>query len=105
MLLLQTFQKAIASADFRSVAATAVAVVAGGAVFFHLQEGLGWLDAFYFTTVTLTTVGYGDFSPATDGGKLFLMAYVVVGLGVMAALLGLIAELALEVTRERRADP
>ena len=42
MLLLQTFQKAIASADFRSVAATAVAVVAGGAVFFHLQEEHGW---------------------------------------------------------------
>jgi Trk K+ transport system NAD-binding subunit len=29
-------------------------------VIFHFVEGLAWVDAFYFTITTLTTVGYGD---------------------------------------------
>lgn len=29
-------------------------------VFFHFNEQLSWLDAFYFVVVTISTVGYGD---------------------------------------------
>ena len=45
---------------------------------------LGWfgLDSIYFSVVTISTVGFGDFSPETAAGKIFTMVYIIVGLGV-----------------------
>lgn len=56
-----------------------------GATFYHFVEGFSWLDAFYFCTITLTTIGYGDFSPKTDMGKLFTIPYAVMGIGILGA--------------------
>lgn len=53
-----------------------------GSVFYHLVEGLSYVDAIYFTAVTLTTVGYGDFAPQTDIGKIFTAVYAFVGIGI-----------------------
>uniref|UniRef100_A0A7S2DFV6 Potassium channel domain-containing protein n=1 Tax=Octactis speculum TaxID=3111310 RepID=A0A7S2DFV6_9STRA len=52
-------------------------------------------EALYFTTVTLTTVGYGDFAPKTDGGKLFTIIFIFLGLSVVFQIFSEIASLAL----------
>jgi voltage-gated potassium channel len=73
-----------------------LAVWGVGAVFYHLVEGLSYVDAIYFTACTLTTVGYGDITPKTDAGKLFTAAYTFVGIGIFlgfaAALFGSISD-------------
>lgn len=56
-----------------------------GMTFFHLVEGMSWLDALYFSVVTLTSVGYGDFVPETAIGKIFTMLYIVLGIGLFIA--------------------
>jgi voltage-gated potassium channel len=61
---------------------TAIAIVSGTA-FYSLVEGLRFVDALYFSVVTLTTVGYGDFAPETDLGKLFTDVYVLLGIGIL----------------------
>ncbi len=63
---------------------TLVAVVLGGTVFFHYVEGWRWLDAYFFTVVTLSTVGYGELVPATDLGRIGTTVFIFVGLGVFA---------------------
>lgn len=50
---------------------------AGSWCFSHL-DGLSFLDAFYMTTVTVTTVGYGDLYPSSIQSKVFACAYVPV---------------------------
>jgi hypothetical protein len=37
-----------------------LSIVFSSVVYFHLNEQLSWLDAFYFVVVTVSTVGYGD---------------------------------------------
>ncbi len=42
--------------------------------------------------ITIATVGYGDFSPATFAGKLFTIFYVLCGLGLFVATATAIAD-------------
>ena len=42
------------------------------------------VDALYFATVTMSTVGYGDFSPSTGGSRIFTCFYIAVALGAVS---------------------
>jgi voltage-gated potassium channel len=44
-----------------------------------------WTGAFYYTIVTLSTVGYGDIVPATPAARWFAISLLVIGLGVFAS--------------------
>ncbi len=57
-------------------------VVIGGTLGIMLLEDLSFVDAFYFTIVTIATVGYGDISPQTVAGKLFSLLLIVTGIGI-----------------------
>lgn len=58
-------------------------VILTGMFVYHFLEDWRWLDALYFSVITLTTVGYGDFSPQTDAGKIFTIFYIIVGIGII----------------------
>ena len=77
--------------QFASLAVLAAVAIASGTGFYSLVEGLRLVDAFYFSVVTLTTVGYGDFAPRTDAGKLFTAVYVLVGIGILLAFITTVA--------------
>ncbi|HTV75537.1 MAG TPA: NAD-binding protein, partial [Candidatus Baltobacteraceae bacterium] len=49
-----------------------------------IQTG-DWTGAFYYTIVTLSTVGYGDIVPHTAAARWFAMSLLVIGLGVFAS--------------------
>ena len=40
-----------------SLIATLLIIVISGTIFFHAVEGWSWLDSYFFTVVTLSTVG------------------------------------------------
>lgn len=76
-------ESALVKKQFRIVGGFALSALVFGAVFYHFTEGLKWIDAFYFSTITLATVGYGDIVPHTDLGKIFTTFYVLVGIGII----------------------
>ena len=49
-----------------------------------------FFDALYWSTVTLTTVGYGDLCPATDLGRLISMCSSIFGVAIIALPSGII---------------
>ncbi len=63
--------------------AVVVAIWLIGSLFYYRVEHFSLLDSFYFAATTLTTVGFGDLHPATPLGKMFTVAYVFTGLGVV----------------------
>lgn len=77
---------------FRWVAMIGGLTLGVGTVFYHFQESLSWLDSLYFSTITLTTIGYGDIVPHTPLGKLFTIFYVLLGVGIIAAVLNILVK-------------
>ncbi len=53
-------------------------------------------DAFYFTLVTGSTVGYGDVTPATDMARLFGMSVLLLSVASFAVALGVVLTPAIE---------
>jgi voltage-gated potassium channel Kch len=47
---------------------------------------VGLFDALYFSTMTFTTLGYGDFQPATTAGKLLAISETSAGVVLLALL-------------------
>lgn len=78
--------------SFKITAVAAFTMVGVGSIFFHFVQKLSWLDAVYFCTVTLATVGYGDIVPTTDAGKLFIIFYIIIGIGIIATFANLLVK-------------
>jgi DNA repair exonuclease SbcCD ATPase subunit len=52
-----------------------IVVLITGAVMFMFIEGWSFIDAFYFVTMTATTVGYGDLIPTHTTSKIITILY------------------------------
>ncbi len=65
-------------------------------------EDLSLADAFYFTIVTVATVGYGDIHPATLGGKILAVALIITGVGTFLGVVANATEMMLN-RREKKA--
>jgi len=104
--LLRQFQRGIrlmaGDPDSRALLAAVVAMLLGGAFFFHDVEGWPYLDALYYCVVTLTTVGYGDLVPRTAAGRLFAIPYILLGLGLVASFVATVARRLLEQRQQGR---
>ena len=69
-----------------------------GTIVFHRLESWTWIQSFYFSVVTITTVGYGDFTPPHDASRLFTAIYILVGVSIGLVTLSLIGS---EILRKR----
>jgi len=87
----QALKSIWASEQSRNILIAGAWLLVAGTISFAIIESLAPLDAFYFSFITLTSIGYGDIVPQTDLGKTAAVIYGLVGLGVFAALIGTIA--------------
>ena len=62
---------------------------------FEKWDGFTIVDSFYFTCVTITTLGYGDISPETQLGKIFIVIQALSGFVVISLFLSAVANRAL----------
>ena len=97
----------IAQFPGRSCVCLLLATVILGWAFFSLVEdssekNASWIDGMCWAIVTLTTVGYGDYSPESIAGRWVAMFVMAGGLGSVAILTGLLADLIREARIQER---
>ncbi len=83
--MFHAFRAMLGDPETKWIALAATSVIAIGTVAYMLLEHWTVVDSFYFSVVTLATVGYGDLHPTTELSRLFTVGYIVTGLGIVAA--------------------
>lgn len=81
--------------------------IAFGVAFYYaergVQQGLTLTDSLWWSMVTMTTVGYGDFYAQTPIGR-YLISYpcMVLGIGIIGYLVGAVANYFIELSNRKR---
>ena len=67
-------------------------IIASALFIFQMEPDLfdSFFDALYWATVSITTIGYGDITPVTFGGRVITMISSLVGVAVIALPSGII---------------
>jgi voltage-gated potassium channel Kch len=56
-----------------------VILLTAGTLVYHHLEKWSYVDSLYFSTTTLTTIGYGDLHPTSSESRLFTVFYIMGG--------------------------
>lgn len=74
-----------------------VGLIASGMVGFKLiVPGISWFDSFYFTLITLTTIGYGEPPGMNHGGRVFAAVLIITGVGTIGYALSVAVQTVVE---------
>ena len=65
----------------------------------NLDNQISFIDVLYFTTVTVTTVGYGDIAPITPMGRFIASIIMIMGYGIIAVPTGIVTS---EMTNQQK---
>ena len=83
MFFFNTLISFLKNKEYRHLLYTTTVIILTGTICYHFIEGWSYIDALYFSVVTLTTIGIGDPHPVTDSGKLFTVVYIILGVAII----------------------
>ena len=99
---LRDILKVVANLDTLRILAFVILLILGGTVgIVVFEEGIIWSDALWYSFVTITTVGYGDFAPATIGGRVVGVVIMTLGIGILSLFTANIASFLVEQRMKR----
>lgn len=91
------FVRLIRRENLHRVGLVLVLLILLGALTFSLfEKDMGFLDSLWWTLVTITTVGYGDISPVTLGGRIVGTGIMLLGIGLLGVFTATVAEVFIE---------
>ena len=65
---------------------TSSILIASGATLYHTQEGWSLFDSLYYSFITLSTIGFGDFVALQEGRSLTVSSYYILRFSLYALL-------------------
>ncbi len=71
-------------------------IILAGGVGFAIIEGYSFVDALYMTTITVSTVGFREVYPLSDGGKIFTVLLIIFSFGIFGYVITSITRLVVE---------
>lgn len=72
-------------------------------LFYTKYEGWSIVDSLYFSVMTMSTVGYGDFVPSTASSKIFTIVFTFLSIGVFVAFTAKVVKIAFETKPQKNA--
>ncbi len=78
------------------IAALAIILIGGVVGITYFEPTISLLDSVWWTIVTVTTVGYGDITPATLGGRVVGVVLMFFGIGFLATFTATVASMLIE---------
>ncbi|TLX70679.1 potassium channel protein [Labilibacter sediminis] len=85
--------------NFRTIMYGVVAlflIVLVGGIGYMIIEGYSFIDAIYMTMITVSTVGFREVFPLSDGGKLFTVLLIIFSFGIFGYVITSITRLVVE---------
>lgn len=67
-------------------------LLSAGVVGFKMLSQLTWVDAFYMTVITITTVGFGEVQPLDDTSKIFTIFLILTSVVIVGFAISVITE-------------
>ncbi|WP_417867427.1 potassium channel family protein [Xanthomarina gelatinilytica] len=67
-------------------------LLCAGVVGFKILSQLSWIDAFYMTVITITTVGFGEVQPLDESSKVFTILLILTSVVIMGYAISVITE-------------
>ncbi len=61
-----------------------LAIIIMGTAGFMLIDGYTFVEAFFMTVITISSVGYGEIRPLSDEGRIFAIFLIFTGIGSLA---------------------
>jgi len=69
-----------------------VILLCAGVIGFRVLSQLTWIDAFYMTVITITTVGYGEVQPLDQTSKIFTIFLILTSVVIVGYAISVITE-------------
>lgn len=69
-----------------------ISLISAGVIGYKILSNYSWLDAFYMTVITITTVGFGEVSPLDDVSKIFTVFLILASIIILGYALSVITE-------------
>ncbi|MCZ4319734.1 NAD-binding protein [Aequorivita viscosa] len=69
-----------------------IVVFMTGVIGFHFFSDYSWIDAFYMTVITVTTVGYGEVMPLSPSEKVFVSLLIISSIFIVGYAISVITE-------------
>ena len=76
-------------------------VILIGTLSYNYFEEWTFFESLYATIITLTTVGYGDLSPTTTGGRIFSIFFTLAAIGIAGYAISTVAAFVIEREEKR----
>lgn len=82
--------------EFRTLFILLLFLILGSTTFYHGIEKWSIIDSLYFSVMTMSTIGYGDFIPTTPFSKIFTILYTFLSIGAFATITAKIVTIVLK---------
>ena len=100
-LLRDIWHGAKQDAEFQVLIYVLSMLLVGSSFFYWRIEGWSVIDSVYFSIMTMSTIGYGDFVPTTTLSKLFTIVFAIMSIGIFVAVVSKLVNIILKQKKDR----